>query len=100
MKAFVEGIAYLKTNKEASLRSISKFTKLSDRTVLEEAYNTYALRLLPRVPYPSSKGIDAILEDLGKKNPKARTADSAKFIDTSFLKELETSGFVAQLYRK
>jgi NitT/TauT family transport system substrate-binding protein len=100
VKAFVEGIAYLKTNKEASLRSIAKFTKLSDRTVLEEAYNTYALRLLPRVPYPSNKGIDAILEDLGKKNPKARTADSSKFIDTRFLKELEASGFVVQLYRK
>lgn len=100
VKAFVEGIAYFKTNKEASLRSIARFTKLSDRTVLEEAYNTYALKLLPRIPYPSSKGIDAILEDMGQKNPKARNADSAKFIETRFLKELEASGFIAQLYRK
>ncbi len=100
VKAFVEGIAYLKTNKEASIRSISKFTKLTDRAVLDEAYNTYALKLLPQIPYPSSKGIEAILEDLGKKNPKARTADSAKFIETRFLKELEASGFIADLYRK
>jgi NitT/TauT family transport system substrate-binding protein len=100
VKAFVEGIAYFKTNKEGSLRSIARFTKLSDRTVLEEAYNTYALKLLPRIPYPSSKGIDAILEDMGQKNPKARNADSAKFIETRFLKELEASGFIAQLYRK
>jgi NitT/TauT family transport system substrate-binding protein len=100
VKAFVEGIAYFKTNKEASLRSIARFTKLSDRTVLEEAYNTYALKLLPRIPYPSDKGIDAILEDMGQKNPKARNADSAKFIETRFLKELEASGFIAQLYRK
>src|SRR5207344_304858 len=98
VKAFVEGIAYFKTNKEASLRSIARFTKLSDRTVLEEAYNTYALKLLPRIPYPSSKGIDAILEDMGQKNSKARNADSAKFIETRFLKELEASGFMAQLY--
>jgi NitT/TauT family transport system substrate-binding protein len=100
VKAFVEGIAYLKTNKEVSIKSIAKFTKLNDRAVLEEAYNTYALKLLPQIPYPSTKGIDAILEDLGKKNPKARTAESAKFIETRFLKELEASGFIAQLYRK
>jgi len=100
VKSFVEGIAYFKLNKEASLRSISKFTKLNDRTVLDEAYNTYALKLLPQTPYPSQKGIDAILEDLGKRNPKARTAESAKFVETRFLKELEASGFIAQLYRK
>jgi NitT/TauT family transport system substrate-binding protein len=100
VKSFVEGIAYLKTNKEASLKSIARFTKLEDRAVLEEAYNTYAHKLLPQVPYPSNKGIEAILEDLGKKNPKARAADPAKFIETRFLKELEASGFIAQLYRK
>jgi NitT/TauT family transport system substrate-binding protein len=100
VKAFVEGIAYLKTNKEASIKSIAKFTKVSDRAVLEEAYNTYAVKLLPQIPYPSTNGIAAILEDLGKKNPKARTADSAKFIETRFLKDLEASGFISQLYRK
>jgi NitT/TauT family transport system substrate-binding protein len=100
VKAFVEGIAYLKTNKEASIKSIAKFTKVTDRAVLEEAYNTYALKLLPQNPYPSTKGVAAILEDLGKKNPKARTADAARFIETRFLKELEASGFISQLYRK
>jgi NitT/TauT family transport system substrate-binding protein len=100
VKAFVEGIYYLKTNKDASIRSMAKFTKVSDRAVLEEAYNTYALKLLPQSPYPSIKGVAAILEDLGKKNPKARTADPSRFIETRFLKELEASGFIAQLYRK
>lgn len=100
VKAFVEGIAYLKTNKEASIRSIARFTKLNDRAVLDEAYNTYALKLLPQIPYPSRNGIDAILEDLAKKNAKARTFDSARFMETKFLNELEASGFIAQLYRK
>jgi ABC-type nitrate/sulfonate/bicarbonate transport system substrate-binding protein len=100
VKAFVEGIAYLKTNKEPAIRSIARFTKLSDRPALEEAYTTYALKLLPQVPYPSSKGIETILEDLAKRNPKARGADPAKFVETRFLRELEASGFVAQLYRK
>ena len=100
VKAFVEGIHYYKTNKEASLRSIAKFTKLSDGAALDEAYNTYGQKFLPRIPYPSIKGIDAILEDLAKRNPKARGVNSARFVDTKFLKDLEDSGFIAQLYGK
>jgi ABC-type nitrate/sulfonate/bicarbonate transport system substrate-binding protein len=100
VKAFVEGIAYLKANKEPTIRSIAKFTKLNDRPTLEEAYATYALKLLPRVPYPSTKGIETILDDLARRNPKARNADPGKFVDTRFLRDLESSGFVAQLYRK
>lgn len=98
--AFVEGIHFYKTQKEASLRSISKFTKLKDARALEEAYNAYAIKFMSRVPYPTLKGVEAIVEDFGKKNPKARGADPAAFIEPRFLKELEASGFVAQLYGK
>lgn len=100
VKAIVEGIHFYKTQKEASLRSISKFTKLTDTAALEEAYNAYAIKFMQRVPYPALKGVETILEDLGKKNPKARAADPAGFVEPRFLKELESSGYVAQLYGK
>lgn len=100
VKAFVEGIHFYKTQKEQSLRFISKFTRLTDAPALEEAYNTYAIKFMQRVPYPALKGVATILEDLGKKNPKARGADPANYIEPRFLKELESSGYVAQLYGK
>jgi NitT/TauT family transport system substrate-binding protein len=99
-RALVEGIHYYKTQKEASLQSISKFTKLTDRVALEEAYNTYAIKYMARVPYPSLKGVETILDDLAKTNPKAKGADPKRFVEPRFLKELEDSGFVAQLYKK
>lgn len=100
VKAIVEGIHFYKTQKEASLRSISKFTKLTDTAALEEAYNAYAIKFMQRVPYPALKGVETILEDLGKKNPKARAVDPSGFVEPRFLKELESSGYVAQLYGK
>ncbi|HWP57987.1 MAG TPA: ABC transporter substrate-binding protein [Candidatus Acidoferrales bacterium] len=100
VKAFVEGIHFYKTQKEASLRSIAKFTKLKEAAALEEAYQTYALKFMERVPYPAIKGVEAILEDLAKTNPKARAADPKSFVEPRFLKELEDSGFIAQLYGK
>ena len=51
VRALVEGIHYYKTQKEASIQSISKFTKLNERAALEEAYNTYAVKYMARVPY-------------------------------------------------
>jgi hypothetical protein len=99
-KALVEGIHFYKTQKEASLQSIAKFTKLTDRSALEEAYNTYAIKYMSRVPYPNLKGVETILEDLAKTNPKAKGADPRRFIEPRFLKEIEDSGFVAQLYKK
>ena len=100
VRALVEGIHYYKTQKEASIRSIAKFTKLNDRVALEEAYNTYAIKYMARVPYPNIKGVETILADLAKTNPKAKGADPKRFIEPRFLKELEDSGLVAQLYKK
>jgi hypothetical protein len=40
------------------------------------------------------------LEDLGKTNAKARSADPRRFIEPRFLKELDDNGFIAQLYGK
>lgn len=99
-RALVDGIHYYKTQKEASIQSIAKFTKLKDRNALEEAYNTYAVKYMARVPYPTIKGVETILEDLAKTNPKARGVDPKRFIEPRFLRELEDSGYVAQLYRK
>jgi NitT/TauT family transport system substrate-binding protein len=100
VRAMVEGIHYYKTQKEASIQSIAKFTKLNDRAALEEAYNTYAIKYMARVPYPSLKGVEVILEDLAKTNSKAKGADPKRFVEPRFLKELEDSGVVAQLYKK
>lgn len=99
VRAMVEGIHFYKTEKEASIQSIAKFTKLTDRAALDEAYNTYAIKYMARVPYPGVKGVETILEDLAKTNPKARGVDPKRFIEPRFLKELEESGFVAQLYK-
>jgi NitT/TauT family transport system substrate-binding protein len=98
VRAFVEGIHFYKTQKEASLRSIAKLMKTTDADALEESYNAYAVKFMARVPYPSTKGINEILEELGKTNPKAREADPNRFVEPRFLKELEASGYVAKLY--
>lgn len=100
VRAFVEGIHFYKTNKEASLRSIAKLLKIEDREALEEAYNAYAIKFMARVPYPNINGIKVILRDLEKTNPKAKGTDPKRFIESRFLQEIEDSGYITKLYGK
>jgi hypothetical protein len=53
---------------------------------------------MPRVPYPTTKGIQTVLDEIGTRNPKAKTLSPSSFIDVSILNDLEQSGFIKNLY--
>lgn len=48
----------------------------------------------------SREGVKTMLDDLAPRNPKAAAADPKAFVDLSFVKELEASGFIKQLYKR
>lgn len=99
MKAVVEGIHYTLTNRKGSQRILQKYLTIKDEKAIEESYNEVVLRLTRRVPYPTESGIQIFLNQLKTKNAKAAQSKPGDFIDNSFLKELEESGFVDRLYR-
>lgn len=98
MKSIVEGIHFFKTQKEPSLKSMDAFARLGESDMAEETYRHYR-EILPRVPYPDVKGIQNVLNEIAKKDPKAKGVKPETFTDTRFLKELEASGLVQKLYR-
>jgi hypothetical protein len=49
------------------------------------------------LPIPSDEAIQAVLDR--EPEPEARDLKPSDFVDISFLRELEQSGFVDQLYR-
>jgi len=98
-RAMTEAIHFLKTDKEAAKAIISKNLGITDPEGLERAYRDYSA-VFPEVPYPTPEGVKTMLDDLAPRNPKAATADPKAFVDMSFVRELEASGFIKQLYRK
>lgn len=97
VKAFVEGVHFMKTHRAETVKSIGMFMKQQDPKALEETYEQYT-RLIPRAPYPTAAGVRTILEDLAAKNPKARDARPGDFVEVRFVKELEDGGFIRRLY--
>ncbi|HEV8640541.1 MAG TPA: ABC transporter substrate-binding protein [Methylomirabilota bacterium] len=98
LRAYVEGIAFLKTNKEESLKIIAKYFRSGERDELEAAYNEYALKIIQRKPYPTLKGLQFVMDELAPKNPKIGSAKPEQFVELRFLKELDESGFIDRLY--
>ena len=98
VRAYVEGLHRFKTDKAFSLKVLAKYTRINEPEILEETYQHYAIRVMPKIPYPTLKGIQTVLDEIGTRNPKAKTLQPANFIDVTFLKELEQSGFIKNLY--
>jgi ABC-type nitrate/sulfonate/bicarbonate transport system substrate-binding protein len=98
MKAWIEGIHYMKTHKDFTLNVFRKHTKSEDPSALEETYRIFAMKYLPPAPYPTEETVKTILELIASSQPKAKTAQPKDFIDPSWVRELEESGFIKTLY--
>jgi ABC-type nitrate/sulfonate/bicarbonate transport system substrate-binding protein len=99
MRAYVEAIHYNLTNPKGAQKILQKYLAIKDEKSVEEAYNEIVVKLTRRVPYPTEPGIQLFLDQLKSKNPKAAQAKPSDFTDISFLKELESSGYIDRLYK-
>ena len=99
VRAVTEAIHFIKNEKEPTKAIIGKYTRLTDPEGLERTYRNFTAVLLD-VPYPDPAGIKTVLDDMAPKNPKAAAADPRTFVDQSFVQEMESSGFIRQLFRK
>jgi NitT/TauT family transport system substrate-binding protein len=98
-RAMIEAIHAIKTDKEYAKGLFKKHLGVSDPQGLERAYRDYS-NVFPEVPYPNPDGVKTMLDDLAVKNPKAATADPKAFVDMSLIKDIESSGYIKQLYRR
>ena len=99
VRAMIEALHILKTEKEYAKAIFGKNLAITDPEGLERAYRDYSA-VFPEVPYPTPDGVKTLLDDMAPRNPKAATADAKTFVDPSFVKELDDSGFIRQLYKK
>ncbi|HSE87614.1 MAG TPA: ABC transporter substrate-binding protein [Candidatus Binatia bacterium] len=96
VKAHVEAIHYLKANKEFSLKILSKYLKTNDRELLEGSYEIYRNDFIS-VPYPITQGLQATYDYVALQRPEVWKHKPEEFMDSSFIAELEKSGFIASL---
>jgi len=95
LRAYVAAIKVVNEDADVSKRALAKYLATTDGPIIEEAYQAYR-GIYPKVPYMTEEQIVSILAVAD--HPKAAGADPKEFFDNRFIKELEDSGFVKELY--
>src|SRR5262249_8024266 len=96
LQAMAEGVHIFNTDKEKALNVMAKYTKVTDRKVLEDSYADNFGVHSPTLE-PTLSGIANILETLAATAPKGATEKPEDFIDPRLVKKLEESGFLKKL---
>ena len=99
LRGFVEAIYYIYANKKEAQRVFAKYMRTNDLEILEESYQGY-VKMIPKKPYPTLKGIQFMLDMLAEKMPQAKNAKPEQFVDLSFLQELEKEGFFNEMVKR
>jgi NitT/TauT family transport system substrate-binding protein len=98
VQAYAEGLHRFVTDRDFSIRVMKKYLRMDEKELLDDAYAFYSERL-QKIPYPTLKGIQFILDGMAEKQPQARKAAPENFADLSLLQEIEQSGFFKQLWK-
>jgi len=95
LKAFVAGLKIAIEQPDVSKRAAARDLATKDQEIIDEAYKGFA-PLFPKIPYVTDEAIRSALSVTD--HPKASSANPKDFYDNRFLQELESSGFVKELY--
>lgn len=99
MRAFVEGIHFYKTRKKESMAIIAKYMRTNDMEAVAATWDYFANKIVPKKPYPTARGIKALLDLAAKERPEAAKVAPERIMNISLLKELDDGGFIDRLYK-
>jgi NitT/TauT family transport system substrate-binding protein len=98
LKATLEGIKYAKANADFTVRVLGKYTRTTDTKLLTSAFKSYILGYIRNIPTVTHPEMEAVLEDIATRNPKAKGVDARQFYDPAPLEQLAKEGFIKELY--
>jgi NitT/TauT family transport system substrate-binding protein len=102
VKAHVEAVHRIWTDKEITVRALARYMGQSiERDILERSREGFLTEaLLPKKQYPSLEGLKTVLGEIAERDPRAKTAKPEQFVDFTFIRELDQSGYIDSLYKK
>ena len=98
LMAYLEGIKVMKSNPALSMKSLSRYTRVTDTQSLEEAYKFYAGAVLER-PYVDIPSVQKVIDFYKKSRPAMEKLKAEQIVDMGILSEIDKSGFIDALYK-
>jgi NitT/TauT family transport system substrate-binding protein len=98
LMAYLAGVREVYRSKEATMQSLGKYTRISDPQVLSASYDE-SYEAIEKEGALNEEGIQVILNEIGKTDPRALKARASQFFDPSLLQELTREGFIKSLWQ-
>lgn len=92
VRAYIEGIAALKTRKAQALKLLEKY--MGARGGSSEGHFEFVSKYLDAIPRVDPAAVDTVLEMVG-----AKGAAKSRLFDNSIVDRLAEEGFIAKLYK-
>jgi ABC-type nitrate/sulfonate/bicarbonate transport system substrate-binding protein len=99
MRAMGETAKLMHTDRDFVYKVLGKYLRVTERAVLDAAYNAEIKSLEPRLVI-RTEALQATLEEIAPTDPKAKKVTAQELIDSRYLDEMEKSGFFDQLWAK
>ncbi len=99
LRAMAEAARILHTDKEFVYKVLGKQLRLTDRAILDSAYNAEIKALEPRLVI-KPEALEAILEEVAGTDARAKNVKAQDLIDGRYLTDMEKSGFFDQLWAR
>ena len=99
LKGYMEGIQYLKSHKDESLKIFSRYVRNSDLTIMANLYEEITTRVEPGLR-PQPEAVRALLDLAALDYPQAEKLTEKDNWDLTLIDEIQRSGFLDQLYKK
>ncbi len=97
MRAMAETSKLVHTDREFFYKVLGKYLRITDRSVLESAYNAEIKALEPRLAI-KLESLQATLDELAPTDARAKNIKPQDMVDSRYLDEMNKSGFMDQLW--
>ena len=98
LRAMAEAGKIIHTDKEFVYKVMGKYLRLTDRKVLDAAYNG-EVKVLEKNLELNNEGLQAILDEVARTDPRAKKVNADDLVDRRFLDEMKSSGFFEKLWK-
>lgn len=99
MRAMAEAAKILHTDREFTYKVLGKYLRVTDRSILEAAYNGEIKALEPRLVI-KAEALQATLEEVAPVDPRAKNVKPQELVDMRYVEDMEKSGFFDQIWKK
>ena len=99
VRVMAEAVKIMFADKELTYKVLGKQLRISDRNILDAAYDEEIKVMEPRLEF-KTEAFQAILDETAKVDPRAKKIKPQDLIDRRYLDGLEKSGFFDKLWAK